>query len=364
VELLVVIAIIGMLIALLLPAVQAAREAARRMQCSNNFKQLGLAIHNFHDTRNGLPPGIVGWHRVTMFGLIFPFAEQGALYDRIMLNNSDPVTFFGWWASEGGWVYDPNNPRSLNAEERKGFSSIPWMKCPTRRSGIAEAVFEAPGHGGANAGPQTDYGMVFAATNPREQDGDAHMWVRGADPGMNPDAARNLSFHRGPFRVANVASYDANAGNHPNFNTWTVRDSISWWKDGTSNQLVLGEKHIPPKRLGKCQQTGDLYEIFMNGGDCSYLTWGVDTPAGAHGRPLCAGLDNNGKPMFLDAAKLLSAKDLPDAWAIQSGFGSYHPGTCMFLIGDGSVRSIGTTTPGDMLAWLAIVDDGNSVALP
>jgi prepilin-type N-terminal cleavage/methylation domain-containing protein/prepilin-type processing-associated H-X9-DG protein len=88
VELLVVIAIIGILIALLLPAVQAAREAARRSQCTNNLKQIGLALHNYHDTFKCFPPGWIsagvanqpnwGWA-----AMILPFVEQKSLYDQL-----------------------------------------------------------------------------------------------------------------------------------------------------------------------------------------------------------------------------------------------------------------------------------------
>ena len=101
VELLVVIAIIGVLVALLLPAVQAAREAARRSSCTNNMKQLGIALHNFHDTFNRFPPG--GARDQQPFGThatgggwgsswkvyILPYIEQNAIYDKWLFDGAN-----------------------------------------------------------------------------------------------------------------------------------------------------------------------------------------------------------------------------------------------------------------------------------
>ncbi len=93
VELLVVIAIIGLLVGLLLPAVQAAREAARRLQCSNNLKQIGLAIHNFESTEKKLPPGAVwkasGEKRGSVFVYLLPFLEQNSLYASFDLKSAN-----------------------------------------------------------------------------------------------------------------------------------------------------------------------------------------------------------------------------------------------------------------------------------
>jgi len=122
VELLVVIAIIGVLVALLLPAVQAARESARRLQCLNKLRQIGVAMHNFHSARNRFPIGVVtseeqcppsgNIERIPWTVTLLPYMEQQALYDQFELNGHFPARF----SRRGGTIYKcPSNARSTEA---------------------------------------------------------------------------------------------------------------------------------------------------------------------------------------------------------------------------------------------------------
>lgn len=88
IELLVVIAIIAVLIALLLPAVQQAREAARRSSCRNNLKQVGLALHNYHDTHRTLPPGGLHEFGFSWWAMLFPYIDQAPVYNQLVFDGA------------------------------------------------------------------------------------------------------------------------------------------------------------------------------------------------------------------------------------------------------------------------------------
>ena len=354
VELLVVIAIIGILIALLLPAVQAAREAARRMQCSNHLKQMGLAVHNFHDAMKGLPPCNLGdINRMTFWALIYPYVEQQSLHNLIgekRYANMPDVTFNPWWRD------------NLNDTERNSFGSVSFYRCPSRRGGGSATT------GGTDDltvvgfpldnGPRTDYAIVFTLNRYQVGAPEVRYWSEH-HTSVNNDS-NQWALQAGPFRVSN---YTLIAGWQNT--SWTPRDTFSRMADGTSNQLCIGEKHFPPGRLEQCN--GDAPAgVGINTGDCSYLTTGA-WKSPSVGRSFTAhtadGFATEGYIRHSLSLMGEHAADNKDP-VYGYGFGSAHTGVCQFALGDGSVQSISATTPFEILDAFANVADGKAVSIP
>jgi prepilin-type N-terminal cleavage/methylation domain-containing protein/prepilin-type processing-associated H-X9-DG protein len=309
IELLVVIAIIGVLIALLLPAVQAAREAARRSQCVNNLKQLGIAAHNFHDTQGHLPSsirpaGLTALPRVAGLTFLLQYMESTNVYNAMNLQITwgDPV----------------NSTVSLT---KIGTFLCPSTPDPDRLDGIPEISPFA-----ATVAAVTDYSPTIGV--------DPRLLAAGL---VTVDGKGILSKNDKP-RFADV-------------------------RDGLSNTILYAESAGRPflYRKGGNQISGDLVAHRVNAGGWvrPASDFSVDGSGGG-GYPLpgpCPFNCTNGEDV--------GGATFPHPYYGSEGTGeafSFHPGGANFLMGDGSARFIKETVPMKIFAALVTRRGGEVIS--
>ncbi|TWT80769.1 hypothetical protein CA13_22150 [Planctomycetes bacterium CA13] len=272
VELLVVIAIIGVLVGLLLPAVQAAREAARRMSCSNNFKQIGLGLHNYHSAYNQLPRQYGGTRTPTnrlwyaggdgaqsangtllsfLVGLT-PFVEQQALWEQISNPNNS------YWNGSAVVTPMPISPWNAMGPSPHESRYVPWRtEVPTFRCPSDPGKGE-PSYGRTNYAACLGDGISYTSSGVGSYNGGNQVWLDEASVGSNlwQTPSGRAQYTRAGCRGIFVPRQDT-----------SFRDIL----DGLSNTIMCGEiatdlgdmdKRTIPMRTGSHNSatTGPLRE--------------------------------------------------------------------------------------------------------
>jgi prepilin-type N-terminal cleavage/methylation domain-containing protein len=319
VELLVVIAIIGILVALLLPAIQAAREAARRAQCTNHLKQLGLACLNYESTKKALPPSRLPCHHGSWFNEIWPHLEETAAS-----SNWDPVL---------SYFYQP----AQNIQNQ-----VPVFYCPSRRRPGTNTLSIK----GDNRGPVAH--RPGALSDYAGCAGDGHIitdWQGAPDPAKRPGGVivAPIPFGTRAQDNNNVAPC---GGTDPDlkFLGMTPLLKLKYITDGMSKTLLAGEKHVPAQYFGM-PEVGDT-SVYNVDDWRQVIRWAGP----GHGLVLRA------DELFLNppSKTIINPLDF-------KVFGSAHPGICQFVLCDGHVEALSVAVDSQMLGYLAERADGQVV---
>ncbi|HXG08854.1 MAG TPA: DUF1559 domain-containing protein [Gemmataceae bacterium] len=314
IELLVVIAIIAILIALLLPAVQRVREAANRSQCANNLRQLGLACHNFHDHYRHFPPSRAADNFGTWVVFLLPYLEQDNMY---RLWNNGTLRYY--------------------ATPLEARQPVKTLFCPSRR---------APMMSTSGDGPRSGPNFPFTP-------GGCSDYAGNEGNGFNdngPNANGVFIWHGNDSEVLTLPFTD------PNATLRLIKSSVSIASiiDGTSNTLMIGEKHIRDQSL-----------LGRGGDDNSIYNGDPSMPGATYARQ--AGREWPDNNYANKTAATPFTRDLPlaqygDNTFRDRRFGSWHPGVCQFVFCDGSVRAVNQSIDILTLTWLTIRNDGRVVS--
>lgn len=297
VELLAVIAIIGILLGLLLPAVQSARESARRTECSHQLKQLGLAAHNFHNSFDRLPPGYLGplppvrvppFHDqyVGVIPYLLPYLEAADVFERIDTEmRLERHVAGGWWSQPASWAV---------SQTRIGMLVCPSDDPYSSRQGT---------FAGLHVYHNAEEGMVFLNG----------LYMPNASAG-DQLGRTNYVGSAGGMGETGSSHWDRFRGALTNRSQNRLTDIV----DGTANTLLFGEAvggHTEGRR--------DFSHSWMGSGSLP-LAWGLGDRA-------------------------------------YNRFSSWHPGVVQFGMADGSVRPISIDIDGDSLIHLGGIADGHVV---
>jgi prepilin-type N-terminal cleavage/methylation domain-containing protein/prepilin-type processing-associated H-X9-DG protein len=364
IELLVVIAIIAVLIGLLLPAVQKVRDAAARMKCSNNLKQVGLAIHNYHDTMNFMPtagsadgkplsggPFPNSGEGTNWMVHILPYIEQGNIYNKLT------------WTGDSGWTNVPSSPTSsaVNNVNLVGGVVIQIYRCPSD----PKAPLLANGSNVGGGSPQVmrpSYVAIAGAVDRLDQAGlfrESRMTVNGWAPDFGLTAWGGVIV--------------------PGFSRVKLTGSIT---DGTSNTMMVSEQgarfYWQDTVGGPTTAAGDG-EI-GNGGTCNGLIRGHDgcqRDELGNLRPMCDWADNRAQHFttvryrpnqktWLRTAANTGVFSAAHSWKCEGAnvpLASEHSGGVNVLAADGSVRFLRDSIDLVVLARYATRDDGGVVTV-